>query len=342
MKQMPGNLILFILLASLLMATNCHADTGTYRITDYSVTLNPKTNGEVVMDYSQTWLVTGGNIPWVTVGLANANYQIVGWGGAAKTVSNGNEGDWYGARVDLNKNYLPNEKFTYNFTIVQRNLISQRSNGYSIVFTPGWYDRSTIDKLSLKVISPIDLLNVTTDPKPSATAGRTLVFSKNDLGMGERYKISVNFLKSALFKVPAQSPQSPQSPQSGWNSPILILLVIIVGVILVAYYYSIHPDDSYYQDYGGPVVSTGGIRRGMGSDEDHSSGGSGAFGGRASSCACVSCACACACACAGGGGGGGGGAGCARKWRHFCNKCGDPQYPSLLDVTEKEEMGDGK
>jgi len=69
----------------------------------------------------QTWLVTGGNIPWVTVGLANANYQIISWGGAAKTVSNGNEGDWYGARVDLNKNYLPNEKFTYNFTIIQRN-----------------------------------------------------------------------------------------------------------------------------------------------------------------------------------------------------------------------------
>ena len=266
MKQMPGNLILFILLASLLMATNCVADTGTYRITDYSVTLNPKPNGEVVMDYSQTWLVTGGNIPWVTVGLANANYQIISWGGAAKTVSNGNEGGWYGARVDLNKNYLPNEKFTYNFTIIQRNLISQRSNGYSIVFTPGWYDRCTIDKLSLKVISPIDLLNVTTDPKPAETVGRTLVFSKNNLGMGERYKISVNFLKSALFKVPAQSPQSPkspQSPQSGWDSlVILILLVIIVGVILVVYYYSIHPSD-YYHDYSGPVVSTGGIRRGM-------------------------------------------------------------------------------
>lgn len=334
---MPGNLILFILLASLLMATNCVADTGTYRITDYSVTLDPKPNGEVVMDYSQTWLVTGGNIPWVTVGLANANYQIVGWGGAAKAVSNGNDGSWIGARVDLNKNYLPNEIFTYNFTIIQRNLISQRSNGYSIVFTPGWYDRSSIDKLSLKVISPIDLLNVTADPKAVTTVGRTLVFSKNNLGMGERYKISVNFLKSALFKVPAQSPKFPPSPQSGWNSLILlILLVIIVGVILVAYYYSIHPSDGYH-DYSGPVVSTGGIRRGMRSHEDHSSGGSGAFGGRASSCACVSCACACACA-----GGGGGGAGCAKKWLHFCNKCEDPQYSFMLDVMEKEETGDGR
>ena len=336
MKQMPGNLILFILLASLLMATNCVADTGTYRITDYSVTLNPKPNGEVVMDYSQTWLVTGGNIPWVTVGLANANYQIVGWGGAAKTVSNGNDGSWIGARVDLDKKYLPNEIFKYNFSIIQRNLISQRSNGYSIVFTPGWYDRCTIDKLSLKVISPIDLLNVTTDPKPAATVGRTIMFSKNNLGMGERYQISVNFLKSALFKVPAQA---PQSPPSGWNSPILLIfLVIIIGVIFVAYYYSIHPSDSYH-DYSGPVVSTGGIRREIRSHENHDSGGSGAFGGRASSCACVSCACACACACAGGGGGG---AGCAKKWRHFCNKCDDPQYSFGDDVVENEEIGDGK
>ena len=336
MKQMPGNLILFILLASLLMATNCVADTGTYRITDYSVALNPKPNGEVVMDYSQTWLVTGGNIPWVTVGLANANYQIVGWDGAAKTVSNGNEGDWYGARVDLDKNYLLNEKFTYNFTIIQRNLISQRSDGYSIVFTPGWYDRCTIDELSLKVISPIDLLNVTADPKPAETVGRTLVFSKNNLGMGERYKISVNFPKNASFKMPAQA------PKSGWDFlvPLIGVVIFFAFIILLNYakYYSSRlPNDSYYQDYSGPVVSTGGIRRRIGSHEDHSSGGSGAFGGRASSCACVSCACACACA-----GGGGGGAGCAKKWLHFCNKCEDPQYSFMLDVTGKEETGDGK
>lgn len=60
MKQMPGFLIAFILLASLLIATNSLADTGTYRIIDYSVALNPKLNGEILMDYSQTWLVTGG------------------------------------------------------------------------------------------------------------------------------------------------------------------------------------------------------------------------------------------------------------------------------------------
>jgi hypothetical protein len=341
MKQMPGSLILFVLLVSLLMATNCLADTGTYRIIDYSVTLNPKANGEIVMDYSQTWQVTGGNIPWVTVGLSNANYQIVSWGGVAKTISNGNEGSsWYGARVDLKKIFLPNEFFTYNFTIIQRNLLDQRSDGYWIVFTPGWYDRCSTEKLSIKVVSPIDLKNVTTDPKPVAAEGRTLIFSKNNLGMGDRYKISIKFPKNAFFKMPAQA------PESGMGIPTilfwLILLVIVFGLAGIVYW--ANKDDSSsasysYHDYSGPIVSSGSIRRRIRSLENHSSGGSGAFGGRAISCACVSCACACACACAGGGGGG---AGCAKKWLHSCKNCDDPQYSLQLDTIRKEEIGDGK
>lgn len=333
MKQMPGNLILFVLFASLLMTANCVADTGTYRIIDYSVILTPKSNGEIVMDYSQTWLVTGGYIPWVTVGLPNANYQIISWGGAAKRVSNGNEGSWYGARVDLKKNYMPNEIFKYNFTTIQRNLLAQRSNGYGIVFTPGWYDRCSIEKLSIKVISPIDLKNVTTDPKPVATEGRTLVFSKNNLGMGEQYKISLIFPKNAFFKITAKPPESGRD-----FLVFLILLLIILGVLFLVYYYSNSTSDGYH-DYNGPVVSSGRIRRRIGSHENHSSGGSGGFGGRATSCACVSCACACACACAGGGGGG---AGCAKKWLHFCNKCDDPRYSFMVDFMDKEEVGDGK
>jgi hypothetical protein len=333
MKQMPGFLIAFILLASLLIATNSLADTGTYRIIDYSVTLNPKLNGEILMDYSQTWLVTGGYIPWVTVGLPNANYQITSWGGAAKKVSNGNEGSWNGARVDLNRNYQPNEVFTYNFTILQRNLVNQRPDGYGIEFTPGWYDRCTIDKLSIKVVSPTGLKNVTANPRAATSDGRTLLFSKNNLGMGERYRISVQFPKEAGFKVLAQSSQSRS--KSGDNSFIpLIFIIVVFAVIFLALYLQWTSTNDGYSDYGGPVVYSGRIGRGR--HRDHDSGGSGSFGGRASSCACVSCDCACACACAGGGGGG---AGCAKKWVHSCNKCDSSQYSTQNDFKE-EKMGD--
>ena len=59
---------------------------------------------------------------------------------------------------------------------------------------------ATIDKLSIKVISPVDLKNVTTDPKPVSIDGRILIFSKNNLGIGEQYKISVKFPKDAYLK----------------------------------------------------------------------------------------------------------------------------------------------
>ena len=339
MKKIPASMGVIILFSWLLMTINSVADTGTYQIIDYSVALNPRPNGDVVMDYSQTWQVTGGDIPWVTVGLANADYKITGWGGAANRVSNGNDGSWYGARVDLNKDYLPNEKFTYNFTIIQRNLIDSRSDGNWIVFTPGWYDRSSIEKMSIKVISPVDPKNVSADPRTSAVEGRTLVFIKNNLGQGERFKVSVKFPKNAFNAI-----QNKASPNKGANSdnndfPLLFLfitIIIIVILIGVHYIFSGNPEDGY-QDYGGPVISSGRIRRGIRSHERHDTGGSGGFGGRASSCACVSCACACACA-----GGGGGGAGCAKKWLHFCNKCDDPEYSDKDTVREKEEPGEDK
>ncbi len=333
MKQLPRNLITFIFLA-LLMATNGLADTGTYRIIDYSVTLNPMPNGEILMDYSQTWLVTGGYIPWVTVGLSNANYQIMSWGGAAKKVSNGNEGSWYGARVDLDRNYQQNDVFAYNFTIIQRNLLNQKPDGHEIVFTPGWYDRSIIEKLNIRVVSPTDPKNVTANPRPVAAEGRALLFSKNNLGMGERYKISVQFPKEAGFKI---LPHSTQSRNESRGNPFIafIFIVLIFVVILLALYFQWVGTKDGYNDYGGPVVSSGRIGRGW--QRDHDSGGSGGFGGRASSCACVSCDCACACACAGGGG-----AGCAKKWLHSCNKCDNPQYSIPEDVKEEEKMGDSR
>lgn len=328
------SLMLFLLLVMSLTATDSLADTGTYRILDYSVTLNPKATGEIIMDYSQTWLVTGGNIPWVTIGLPNADFQVIGWGGAAKTVKSDNEGDWYGARADLKKTYLPSEKFSYNFTILQRNLLDLRSDGYWLVFTPGWYDRCYTDKLSIKVISPVDLKNVTTNPKPVSIDGRILTFSKNNLRIGEQYKISIKFPKDA-YKIPAQLLKRPLSStpagsqEAGKSGKDLfswedfIYMILILAFILFVAFYDKSSDvrDGYY-DYDDPIVFSGSSRGRRGSRSNRNSGDSGAFGGRASSCACVHCACACACA-----GGRGGGAGCTKKWLHFCNKCANPNTP---------------
>jgi len=52
------------------------ADTGTYRISDYIITLEPQNDGQVRITVEQQWQVLSGDIPWVTVGLPNENFSI--------------------------------------------------------------------------------------------------------------------------------------------------------------------------------------------------------------------------------------------------------------------------
>ena len=54
------------------------ADTGTYKIDNYTVTLTPQSDGSVNISYYQQWTVLSGNIPWITVGLPNTFYTITG------------------------------------------------------------------------------------------------------------------------------------------------------------------------------------------------------------------------------------------------------------------------
>jgi hypothetical protein len=72
------------LIAFTLIATPAHADTGTYRITDYIVQLEPQNDGSVRITIEQDWVVNSGSIPWVTVGLPNSHFAIEGQGGAVK------------------------------------------------------------------------------------------------------------------------------------------------------------------------------------------------------------------------------------------------------------------
>ena len=57
-----------------LTAAPALADTGTYRITDYTVQLEPQNDGTVRITITQDWIVNSGSIPWVTIGLPNSHF----------------------------------------------------------------------------------------------------------------------------------------------------------------------------------------------------------------------------------------------------------------------------
>jgi hypothetical protein len=90
-EKMKNKLLIYLgiiicLYITILGTTFVSADTGTYIIEKQTTDLTVQTDRNVVIEYYMKWKVTGGNIPWVTLGLPNSDYQIESYGGNAQEV----------------------------------------------------------------------------------------------------------------------------------------------------------------------------------------------------------------------------------------------------------------
>ncbi|MCJ7786424.1 MAG: hypothetical protein MUP41_21045 [Desulfobacterales bacterium] len=311
--------LIFSILTFLFVAGVVFADTGTYRILDYKVDLTPRSDGTVDIQYYQKWLVTGGNIPWITVGTPNDNFSIVGYGGAAIRITSVGQGGWSGVRLDLDSDYQASQVFEVSFTIAERGLFYADSQNYRLDFTPGWYDRATTDTLRISVKFFAKLETVKASPEPSLTSGEEIVWVKNNLGKGERFSISISFPQKLFPSMTGTINKTnlKESPNAG-NIIFTIMVMIVLAIIIIA---AVLAPPSRRRPYSGGRIFYGGFfgggsGKGGGIGGDKSTGGGGGFGGASISCACACVSCACACACAGGGG-----AGCSRKVGHTCPLC---------------------
>lgn len=298
----------------LLLADQAMADTGTYRILDYKVNLTPHSDGIVEIHYYQKWQVTGGHIPWITVGLPNSNFQIPPYkvSGAITKIAPANEGDWSGVRLDLNKDYQPGETFEISFAVLQNKLFYSDEENYKLDFTPGWYDQAFIDSLTITIKFFAKIETIKTNPKPHTVAGEELIWNYADLGKGQKVSVSAAFPKK-LFPQEI-SKDNVQGAMSGGMIVAVIVLVIVVLFVLLCLALLLSSTSGGDNDkYTGGNIFYGGV---SGTSSSTTTGGGGGLGGRADSCACACVACACACACAGGGG-----AGCSKKTSHSCPAC---------------------
>ncbi len=320
MKRM---LPLFLLVCLTSMAGGSLAgDTGTYRILSYRVALTPRSDGTVAIDYYQKWLVTGGHIPWITVGTANDDFEITSRGGAALAVAPAGQGGWSGARLDLDADYREGRTFEVSFSIAQRRLFYADKDGYRLDFTPGWYDRAAVETLLVSVRFFADPATVVVEPPASRVSGDTMEWVRHGLGAGERFNVHVSIPRAAFPAGIAAGELRGGAGGKSSGSGGLVAFVIVVLVILIIVVVLRSRGGPYSGGrifYGGmPGGRSSGGRSGGG----RSSGGGGGFGGASMSCACACVSCACACACAGGGG-----AGCARKSEHSCPLCGKERTP---------------
>ncbi len=319
--------ILLALFGWLAAASSARADTGTYEILDYRVTLTPHADGQVEIAYHQAWRVTGGTIPWVTVGVPNGYGTVVAEkrGGAARRVRVESDGGWYGVHVDLDRAYGVDETFEIDFAISQKGLLYADANDYRLDFTPGWYDRARTRRVTIEVFFFAKADTISARPEPTRREGQRLFWEKRNLGYGDRFTISVAFPKPLFPPGVSVGARPAATTDSVWDAPCCISL-LVGGVVVVLIIYSVwrgvRSGRRYGRGggifYGGRHGRHGGHGGGGGELGGIFSGGGGGFGGRAASCvcacACVGCACACACA-------GGSAAGCDRKLRHTCPLC---------------------
>jgi len=327
------------LLALLLcaVALPAGADTGTYVIEQYDATLAPHADGKVDLDYHQKWRVTGGHIPWITVGVPNSDFEITKSGLAAKSIGPQNQGSWSGVRIDLDRDYQPGQSFEISFSITQNKLFYADAENYRLDFTPGWYDNAPVEALTLRLKYFVKPDSITADPAPTAKTEEQLEWSGIRLGDGEKYTIHVSFPKTATAQaIPEEGlrqagrgggvtvPDGGEGPSEGggWAFWPLLVLFGVIGLLILYFFSWVARNVSPYT--GGSVFwgsifgpgSGGDDSGGAGGGGGRETGGGGGFGGGGFSCACACVSCACACACAGGGG-----AGCSRKLQHHCPQC---------------------
>jgi len=212
-----------------LLPVPTYADTGTYEILDYAVELTPLDDGGVHMEYYQEWLCTGGQIPWVTVGTANSNFNIISTGGNVASARDDSSGGWQGVYLTLDEDYASGETFTVSFSIVQRDLLERLTDEgkWRIDFTPGWYDNCVTDNLTIALNSPVPVSSYTFAPQPAQVVD-DIVTWQTSLARGGRFNVRIESYDGSFLQ-----PTVPTS--SGFNWLSVFIPVSVVGFLIFAF-----------------------------------------------------------------------------------------------------------
>ena len=217
---------IFLITLTLLPIPTC-ADTGTYEILDYAVELTPLSDGSVNMTYYQEWLCTSGHIPWVTVGTANSNFDIINSGGNVASARDDSSGGWQGVYLTLDKDYTSGEKFAVSFSIIQRNLLERLTDEgkWRIDFTPGWYDNCVTDNLTITLNSPVPVSSYNFTPQPAQVMG-TIITWQTSLAEGDRFNVTMESYDGGFLQ--------PTEPTGrGFNWLWVLIPAFVIGFLLV-------------------------------------------------------------------------------------------------------------
>jgi len=316
MKKLLNLLIAFLIV--LFCSFPVFAQTPPDIINNYTITIDPQTDGSLLMKYEFNYEATTdfpSNIQYLEIGVANSDFEIVSYNPHGFiTGAKANKSGTSQVHLDFAKLPIKGDKFQFDFVIKQKNMLYKADEeNIGFKFIPGWFDFAEIKELKV-IINPKSLTVTKTDPEPIIKDANQMIWITKNMGPNEKAK-AVTFICSNESYPELQkdtlNDKDPNEENGGAFGLILIIIIVIIVVIFI-FTLILGSGDSYGDGgysgggysggfFGGSSLGGGTSSSGGGSSSSgRSSGGGGSFGGGGSSCACVS-SCACACACAGGG-----------------------------------------
>lgn len=262
-------------------------------IKDYRVYVFPREDGSLDITYEYEWKVLSdskeGPLKWVRLGVANPNYEVVGYGGAieSRRVQRRKTSEPM-IELNLKREYKAGETVEFWFTLHQEKMLcsgtDEQGNPF-YDFTPGWFDEIKVKHYTFSWVQSEAIVSHNADRREDM-----FLIWEGSLKKGGSRQMKVTYDMAGFDNPELVQWQEYRNGVEGGSSvegSTVMLILIFTGIF--AYSFSWGSDRENYS-------------RGRGYHGYH--GGRGGGGGCA--CACAGCACACACA-------GGGRAGCSKK-----------------------------
>lgn len=289
--------ISFLVFFAIVLLSNICMAKDLDRINEYTITVDPRSNGTLDLNYHLEWEVldseSKGPLEWVKIGIPNANVSGI------TAISNNiqkisyyqDSGDYI--RIDFKESYEQGSVLDIDFKFNQSYMYTLSSGYCNYKFTPGWFSDIYVEKLTIKWNAD----DVSTY-SPKAKVSRGYYVWTTSLSKGRTYTVDISY-PDGVFKTSnsMQASHAKVTSSSGPLSTFPITAIVYFIPIFIVILTSIFTGGGYSSRRGWGYSSYDSYGYDDDDDDDWGS----------SSSSCVS-SCACACACAGGGR-----AGCSKK-----------------------------
>ena len=124
------------------------------RIRSYSVTVEPRENGSLDIEYVFVWEALDETEPltWIEIGMANGSYSVYpdSVSGNISSYVKEMEGDYTALRLNLDCSYMGGDVLVFSFKINQKSMLCRDGSGYFYEFIPGWFNTTPVDSYEFR------------------------------------------------------------------------------------------------------------------------------------------------------------------------------------------------